>query len=48
LSAAEAVLAVLAASEERKDLAVDLFRKCGGHFINFFGDVWFLEPVASQ
>ena len=31
------VIAVLAPTEERRDRAADTFRKCGGHFINFFG-----------
>jgi hypothetical protein len=30
-------IAVLAPTEERKDRAAELLRKCGGHFINFFG-----------
>ena len=33
----QTVVAVLAPTEERKDLAADLIRRCGGHFINFFG-----------
>jgi len=31
------VVAVLTPTEERKDLAADIFQRCGGHFINFFG-----------
>jgi hypothetical protein len=31
------VIAALAPTEERKDLAADIFRRCGGRFINFFG-----------
>jgi hypothetical protein len=31
------VLAVLAPTEERKDLAAEMIRECGGRFINFFG-----------
>jgi hypothetical protein len=31
------VLAVMASTEERKDLAAQMIRECGGHFINFFG-----------
>jgi hypothetical protein len=31
------VVAVLAPTEERKDLAADIFGRCGGRFINFFG-----------
>jgi hypothetical protein len=30
-------IAVLTPTEERKDRAVELIRKCGGRFINFFG-----------
>jgi hypothetical protein len=30
-------IAVLAPTEERKDRAAELIRKCGGRFINFFG-----------
>jgi hypothetical protein len=26
-------------TEERKDLAVGIIRKCGGRFINFFGQL---------
>ena len=33
------VLAVLASTEERKDLAAQMIRECGGHFINFFGQL---------
>ncbi|HUR93296.1 MAG TPA: hypothetical protein VMY76_01850 [Gemmatimonadales bacterium] len=33
------VVAVLAPTEERKDLATDVLRKCGGRFINFFGSL---------
>jgi hypothetical protein len=33
------VVAVLAPTEARKDLAADIFRKCGGRFINFFGEL---------
>ena len=33
------VLAVMAPTEERRDLAVQLIRECGGHFINFFGQL---------
>jgi hypothetical protein len=32
-----AVIAVLTPTEERKDLAVQLIRECGGRFINYFG-----------
>ena len=32
-----AIIAVLTPTEERKDLAVQLIRDCGGHFINYFG-----------
>jgi hypothetical protein len=32
-----AVIAVLAPTEERKDLAVRLVKECGGRFINYFG-----------
>jgi hypothetical protein len=31
------VLAVMAPTEERKDLAAKILRDCGGHFINYFG-----------
>jgi len=31
------VLAVMAPTDERKDLAAQIIRECGGHFINFFG-----------
>jgi hypothetical protein len=31
------VLAVMAPTDERKDLAAHILRECGGHFINFFG-----------
>jgi hypothetical protein len=31
------VIGVLAPTEERKDLAVQILRDCGAHFINFFG-----------
>lgn len=31
------VVAVLAPTEERKDLATGLLQKCGGRFINYFG-----------
>jgi hypothetical protein len=31
------VVAVLAPTDERKVLAADVLRKCGGRFINFFG-----------
>jgi hypothetical protein len=31
------VVAVLAPTDERKDLAADILRRCGGRFINFFG-----------
>jgi hypothetical protein len=31
------VVAVLAPTETRKDLAAAIFRRCGGRFINFFG-----------
>jgi hypothetical protein len=33
----QTVVAVLAPTEERKDLAADMLRRCGGYFINFFG-----------
>jgi hypothetical protein len=33
------VVAVLAPTEERKDLAAQMIRDCGGHFINFFGQL---------
>ena len=33
------VVAVLAPTETRKDLAADIFRRCGGRFINFFGQL---------
>jgi hypothetical protein len=32
-----AVLAVLAPTEERKQLAARILHECGAHFINFFG-----------
>src|SRR5262249_35982167 len=32
-----AVIAVLAPTEARKQLAVGILRECGAHFINFFG-----------
>jgi hypothetical protein len=32
-----AIIAVLTSTEERKDLAVQLIRDCGGRFINYFG-----------
>jgi hypothetical protein len=32
-------VAVLAPTEERKDLAADVLRRCGGRFINFFGQL---------
>jgi hypothetical protein len=35
----QSVIAVLAPTEERKDLAAEVFRKCGGRFINFFGQL---------
>lgn len=35
----QCVVAVLAPTEERKDLAAAVFRKCGGRFINFFGQL---------
>jgi hypothetical protein len=31
------LVAVLAPTEDRKDLAAQLLQQCGGHFINFFG-----------
>jgi hypothetical protein len=31
------VLAVMAPTDERKDLAAQMIRECGGRFINFFG-----------
>ncbi len=31
------VIAVLASTEERKNLAAKMIGECGGHFINFFG-----------
>ncbi len=33
----QSVVAVLAPTEERKDLATSMLRECGGRFINFFG-----------
>jgi hypothetical protein len=33
----QTVIAVLAPTDERKDLAADIIRRCGGYFINFFG-----------
>jgi hypothetical protein len=33
------VVAVLAPTEERKNLAADVFRRCGGRFVNYFGDL---------
>ena len=33
------VVAVLAPTEERKELAAQLLRDCGGKFINFFGSL---------
>jgi hypothetical protein len=33
------VIAVLVPTEERKDLAVGIIRRCGGRFINFFGQL---------
>jgi hypothetical protein len=31
------LMAVLAPTEDRKDLAAQILQQCGGHFINFFG-----------
>jgi hypothetical protein len=31
------VIAVMTPTDERKDLAAQMIRECGGHFINFFG-----------
>ena len=31
------IIAVLAPTDERKDLATQMIQECGGHFINFFG-----------
>ncbi len=42
----QTVVAVLAPTEERKDLAADILRKCGGRFINFFGPLH-VERVAG-
>jgi hypothetical protein len=33
------VIAVLAPTDERKDLAVEIIRSSGGHFINYFGQL---------
>jgi hypothetical protein len=33
------VIAVLAPTDERKDLAVEIIRGCGGRFLNFFGQL---------
>jgi hypothetical protein len=33
------VIAVLAPTDERKDLAAEIIRECGGRFINFFGQL---------
>jgi hypothetical protein len=33
------VLAVMAPTDERKDLATRIISDCGGHFINFFGSL---------
>jgi len=35
----QCVVAVLTPTEDRKNLAVDVFRRCGGRFINFFGQL---------
>jgi hypothetical protein len=31
------VIVILAPTDERKDLAVQILKECGGHFINFYG-----------
>jgi hypothetical protein len=33
------VVAVMAPTEERKDLAASILKECGGHFINFCGSL---------
>jgi len=40
------LLAVLAPTEDRKDLAAQLLQQCGGHFINFFGRLN-VAPIAG-